>query len=430
MTEKTKPQHDIPFSDVMLAMDIADTIRHRERIVEQELSAEDREKALFDKVKATYASQGIEVSDATIREAIQAIEDERFAYKAPKETLFTKFAHAYINRSKWGKGITALLAIVALAWGITWAVFTLPQQHKLNKQANALNHSIAEANTSEESLQARLDALVEELNRATEPQGSELNDLFQRQKQTSFELLKTAATHIDIARPLRLTSDFDGDAFKDASSANSGALAIDQVDRQKYQLSQAKTKLDEAEQSIKQLHQLNLLPNELINLRNQAVDIAKTMKAQSLAQTFYQNGLAAIKGLDIKSANNATTDLKDLIDDLQLSYQLKIVYRHGERTGVWREPKINSSARNYYIVVEAIDKNGNKITVPIVNEETGKISRASKWGLRVEKSIYDQVARDKQDDGIVQNHIFGNKEIGKIAVDYRFPTTGKAITSW
>lgn len=189
MTDKTKPKHDIPLSDVMLAMDIADTIRHRERIVEHELSAEEREKALFDKVKATYASQGIEVSDATIREAIDAIEDERFAYKPAKESFFTKLAHIYINRKKWGKGLAGMVAIVGLAWAVTWAIFTLPKQWELNKQANALNQSIVEANTSEESLQGRLDELVEELNRATGPKESELKALFQRQKQTSFELL-------------------------------------------------------------------------------------------------------------------------------------------------------------------------------------------------------------------------------------------------
>ncbi len=425
MTKKTKPQHDIPLSDVMLAMDIADNIRHRDEVVSKELSKADREKALFEKVKTTYASQGIEVSDATIREAIEAIEEERFAYKAPKDSLFTKFAHIYINRAKWGKALAGMLAIVGIAWGVVWAVFTLPKQWELNKQVNALNQSIVETNTSEESLQARLDALVKELNRATEPKDSELKTLFQRQKQSSFELLKSAATHIDIARPLRLKDNYDGDDYKE-----NGALAIDQVDRQKYQLSQAKSQLDKAETSIKQLHQLNLLPNELINLRAQALDIAKSNKAIELANNYYQAGLAGIKGVDFDSAKNATSDLKDLVEILQQSYQLTIVSRHGQRTGLWREPDINRSARNYYIVVEALNKSGKALTLPIVNEENGSVKRTNKWALRVDKSVYDRIARDKQDDGIVQNNIFGTKRVGYLDVEYRMPTTGKAITSW
>ncbi|WP_251359636.1 DUF6384 family protein [Kangiella sp. TOML190] len=425
MAENTNNKHDIPLSDVMLAMDIADTIRHRDRIVEQELSEAEREKALFEKVKRTYASQGIEVSDATIKEAIQAIEDERFTYQAPKASFFTKLAHIYINRGKWAKGFAALLAITGLAWLISWAVFTLPKQMELNKQANALNQSIIQANTSEESLQSRLDGLVKELNRASEPQDSELKGLYQRQKQNAFQLLKTAATHIDVARPLRQQDDFDGDEFKKA-----GALAMDQVDRQEYQLGQAKAQLDKAETAIKRLHQINLLPNELQNLYSQAKDIARSPRGQNLANNYYQNGLAAIKGFDFDAANNVTSDLKDLIENLQQSYQLQIVYRHGEQTGLWREPEINQSARNYYIIVEAIDKNGQALTLPIVNEETGKVSRVKKWALRVERAVFDQIARDKRDDGIVQNNIFGSKAVGVLEVDYRFPTTGKAITRW
>ncbi len=428
MTKKPKTQHDIPLSDVMLAMDIADTIRHRERVVEKELSAEEREKALFEKVKATYASQGIEVSDATIQEAIEAIEDERFAYKPPKASLFTKFAHAYINRKKWGKGLAFIGGIVGLAWAATWAIFTLPQQRELDEKAQAFNQSIVTANTNEETLQSRLDSLVAELNRATKPKDPQLTALFDRQKQTAFQLLKTSATHIDAARTLRLAPNFVPLNFKEIDPKMSGSLQI--LERQQQELSKAENKLNEAEVSIKQLHQLNLLPNELLNLRNQAIEIAKVAKAESLAEEFYRKGLAAIQGLDIASANGATTDLKELIDDLQLNYELRIVYRHGERTGVWRQPEINRNARNYYIIVEAYSKDNRTIQVPIINEETGNIQRVSKWGLRVDKSIYDQIASDKQDDGIVQNNIFGNKAYGELTVNYRFPTSGKAITRW
>ena len=40
--------------------------------------------------------------------------------------------------------------------------------------------------------------------------------------------------------------------------------------------------------------------------------------------------------------------------------------------GVFRIPDINSTARNYYIVVEAVDGAGNAVKVPIKNEETRK----------------------------------------------------------
>lgn len=425
MSQDKNTEKAIPLSDIMLTMDIADNIRHSKSVVEKELSAEEREKALFEKVKSTYAAQGIEVSDATIKQAIEAIEEERFSYKPPKKSLFTKFAHLYIKRAKIGKSFAGLAILGGLIWAIAWAIFTLPKQWELEKKANALNSQIVTANETEDSLQLRLDGLVDELNRATSPQQNELKALFTRQKSNSLELLKSAATHIDIARPLEQKNDFSEDNYQEFNLA-----ALNKLEQQNNQLSQAKQKLDQAEVSIKQLHQINILPNEINKLYEQAISLSKTSKARNQAQSYYQAGLTSIKGLDIESANQITSDLKDLIETLQQSYQLTVVSRHGEKSGLWREPDINRSARNYYIVVEALNKNGQTLRLPIVNEETGAVQRVSMWALRVERSVYERIGRDKQDDGIVQNNIFGIKKQGYLEVEYRIATTGKAITRW
>jgi hypothetical protein len=64
------------------------------------------------------------------------------------------------------------------------------------------------------------------------------------------------------------------------------------------------------------------------------------------------------------------------------------------------------------------------------NEEDGKIYRVQKWGVRVDKDDFDRVAADKQDDGIIQDYVLGVKERGQLQPEYRFPTSGAAITSW
>ena len=68
--------------------------------------------------------------------------------------------------------------------------------------------------------------------------------------------------------------------------------------------------------------------------------------------------------------------------------------------------------------------------MPIINEETGRIERVSKWGLRVEEDVFRRIAADKQDDGIIQQREFGVKRSGQLKPDYRIPTTGAAITRW
>jgi hypothetical protein len=42
----------------MLAMDVVDTLRHRERLVERELNEEVREEQLIDRLRTLYKSQG------------------------------------------------------------------------------------------------------------------------------------------------------------------------------------------------------------------------------------------------------------------------------------------------------------------------------------------------------------------------------------
>jgi hypothetical protein len=115
---------------------------------------------------------------------------------------------------------------------------------------------------------------------------------------------------------------------------------------------------------------------------------------------------------------------------LEQEYSLRIVNRPGERSGVWRVPDINTGARNYYIIVEAIDPTGRVLSVPVTNEETGKTERVEKWGLRVDGKTFDRIASDKQDNGIIEQDRVGEKNRGYLAPRYDLPTTGGAITQW
>jgi hypothetical protein len=97
---------------------------------------------------------------------------------------------------------------------------------------------------------------------------------------------------------------------------------------------------------------------------------------------------------------------------------------------VWRIPDVNAVARNYYVVVEAVDARGEVLTVPVENEETGRTERVKKWGLRVDERTFNAVADDKKDDGILQRDRFGAKRRGALVPEYELPTTGAAITQW
>ena len=69
-----------PLDDVMLAMDVVDTLRHRSQMVERELSQDGRDDALKERLRKIYASQGIDVPDHVIAEGVRALKEDRFVY--------------------------------------------------------------------------------------------------------------------------------------------------------------------------------------------------------------------------------------------------------------------------------------------------------------------------------------------------------------
>lgn len=111
-----------PLDEVMLAMDVVDTLRHSQRLVERELDTEHREQVLMQKLRDIYTSQGIAVPDHILAEGVAALREERFTYKPPQPSLAVTLARLYVSRGKWAKplliGITvSVVALVAYQFG-------------------------------------------------------------------------------------------------------------------------------------------------------------------------------------------------------------------------------------------------------------------------------------------------------------------------
>lgn len=283
----------------MLAMDVVDTLRHREALIERELAGPERDEQLMERLRQIYASQGIEVTDQILKEGIAALKEDRFVYEAPPRSAATRWAHAYINRGAWGKALLALLVVAALAYGAYWALVVAPYRQ---------------------------------------------------------------------------------------------------------------------------------LTNDLATVHAQVLAVSQVPSADSTANTLYEQARTAAERGDRAEARTSFESLEDLRDQLERSYTLRI--SPGPDTGFWRVPDVNLGARNYYIVVDAIDANGRNVSVPVLNEETGATERVSQWGLRVDEATFESVRQDKLDDGIIQNSHFGEKRAGFLEPEYAFPTTGAAVTDW
>lgn len=291
--------------DVMLAMDVVDTLRHDQKITERELAESDREEDLIERLRAVYRGQGIAVPDEILRQGVKALREERFTYKPPRDSLSLKLARLYVTRERWGKW--ALGALAAILIGSGWLAY--------------------------EGYSARV------------------------------ELTQTIPAAIT-----RLSTDITREAGSDAVRQRAAALVID-------------------------------------------------------GETAARDGKAP-------AARAAVTALEALRNELRLEYDLRIVSRPGESTGVWRRPRRNPGAMNYYVIVEAIGRDGRAIARPVTSEEDGTTRTVTKWGVRVPESLYRRVEADKRDDGIVQNAILGRKARGQLEPVWREALPGGAILDW
>jgi hypothetical protein len=294
-----------PLDELMLAMDVVDTLRHKELVLARELTAEDRDAQLVEQLRAIYTSQGIVVTDEILQRGVDALREERFAYPPPEPSFSRTLALAYVTRGRWGKAAGAGVAAVAVA-ALAFQLFVRGPQ----------------------------------LREATEV-------------------------------PAELTAAYQ---------------AIDTLSDDPAALDAARAQLTTGEAAI--------------------------------AQGDYDAARGAIAGLETLTAR------------LNLEYELRVVSRPGEQSGVWREPQVNRSARNFYLIVAAIGRDGQPIRMPITSEEDGRTRGVLQWGLRVDEPTYERVAADKLDDGIIQNGVVGRKRRGVLEHEYTVPTTGAAITEW
>ncbi len=139
---------------------------------------------------------------------------------------------------------------------------------------------------------------------------------------------------------------------------------------------------------------------------------------------------AALQEDRVDDAQGALAEIERVEKILQTRYSVRVVARKGEKSGVWRVPEVNESARNYYLIVEAIGDDNRPIELDILDEETNQRKAVKTWGLRVNEQTFYKVATDKRDDGIIQNNKIGEKPVGYLRPNFSIPTTGGTITRW
>ncbi len=124
--------------DLMLAMDVVDTLRHDQRVVEQELSASLSDEALIERLREIYKGQGIAVSDQVLQEGVKALREKRFSYKPPAPGLARSLALMWIDRARYGAILLGVLAILAIIGAGHYFLVTQPQEQARARERQEL----------------------------------------------------------------------------------------------------------------------------------------------------------------------------------------------------------------------------------------------------------------------------------------------------
>jgi len=298
--------------ELMLAMDVVDTLRHQEGLVEKALSEDSRDATLKQRLRTLYEGQGLKVSDRILDDGLRALKESRFTYDPAPPSFGRMMALLWVGRAVVAKVVAVALVAIVVLGGVTyWRV----------------------ASTERAAEAARVEMTV-------------------------------------------------------------------------------------------------MLPETVDAAEAALVTEALTSDARIEADRRVAAARAAITAGDAAEAKQAVAALADLRAKLAQTYELRLVSRPGERTGVWRVPDVNTRARNYYLIVEAVAPSGDVLKLPVTSEEDGTVKTVDTWGARVPKATYDKVAADKSDDGIVEDNILGEKPRGALEPVYEMDVLSGAITNW
>lgn len=160
MSTTTATAEKAPLDEVMLAMDVVDTLRHRQDLVERELAGDAREKQLIEKLREIYHQQGIEVTDAVLAEGVKALDESRFTYTPPKPSFGVSLAKLYVGRKKWGPAALAIALILVVGLGGYFFAYRPYQQAQVEGARLELS----------EKLPAQMDALYQSIFEETKVQ--------------------------------------------------------------------------------------------------------------------------------------------------------------------------------------------------------------------------------------------------------------------
>lgn len=378
------------FEDIMKAMDAVDSLRHRESVVDTEVSGEERDRQMIAKLREVYSAQGTPVSDEVLKKSVASLNEKRFVHEPMKNGWRRNLAMIYVRRRKYGKRVLFGAIAAGFLIGAPIAMYKHGEAKRIAHELNlAREFDVLIAKTLPESLARATDSAL----RTAEDAGLTA--------QRSPEIHRRNA---DAAAAIKARN-------ADAAKAQIGK--IDEI-RRSIEASMAATKLmASAEEIIKTSR-----PE------------AHSAKAKQVLGVAIEELTQAAQSGNESAYNVAKGNLETLVAEIKMPLTIKIVDRPDERSGVWRMKNQDRGTKQHYLVVEAYKPDGKVISRNIRNVETDRVENVKTWAVRVPETVYNTMAMEKRATGFISQRDAGVKKAGSLEIDWSIPTTGVAITRW
>ena len=206
MTEALQKQ--APLEDLMVAMDVVDTLRHERGIAVRELDNEGRRERLLARLREMYQAQGIEVPDHVLKEGIEALEQERFQYQPVEASWKTKLAQLWVSRGRWKKPIGIVAVIASLFGGAYVVTDVLPEQQQQAAQEKMIVEMPAQLDASLRRIKTMTNdpEIVDDAQRQLKLAKQSLANKNYSQAQSYQTNLKSMATQLQQEYTIRVVS--------------------------------------------------------------------------------------------------------------------------------------------------------------------------------------------------------------------------------
>ena len=396
--------------EVLRVMDAAQVI-HRRRQALEEHEAFDREAAIRD-IQRMYEELGDLVDSETIEKALDDYLSQRYAFTPAPPGVGRSLALLYIRRG-WiaTRVLLPTAAAAALIWG-SMAGAGIMGERALARDLERLRFELAGIGTARAAELEELEALV---SRGAPPDlpAAEADEFAAGIAEAGIQLaaVEEALDPIvreiergDLARP-------DRDRLRERAAAVEADLEL------------ARAGIDRADAAIERHARLEALGTDVIRLNAAVLAEAAEDLVRERAGDLAREAESHIAARDVDGLDDAAQRYRDLLDAVSTEYRIVVT------GGVWRYPDGARDVRNHYLLVQALGTDGEPVPVTIRSEENDETRRVLQWGERVSQEVYDRVAADRADNGIIDDEEFGFKARGFVTAERRYADIGQ-ITEW